>query len=81
MAAVTDPRIGWMVDDEGEPDLGWTGHARGCAEDEPRDDREGGDECEVDGDENDFDGGKRDTPGFIGGGNEGFGPSVILAGS
>jgi hypothetical protein len=33
---------------EGEPDLGWTGHGRGCDPNEPADDREGDDEREFD---------------------------------
>ena len=36
------------VDCDGEPDLGWTGHGRGCQPGEPADDREGDDEREPD---------------------------------
>ncbi|BCH04726.1 hypothetical protein MesoLj131b_67250 [Mesorhizobium sp. 131-2-5] len=41
-------------DPQGEPDLGWSGYGIGCNANEPRDDREGDDERELD--HGDFDG-------------------------
>jgi len=55
----TDPKQ-WYVED-GEPELGWTGHGMGCTKDEPGDDREGDDECEPNGDELDHNGDEGDT--------------------
>lgn len=59
---------------DGEPELGWTGHGRGCLPGEPTDDREGDDErdCDLAGGSTDleFDQGEYDGPGFIWGGNE-----------
>ncbi|HTV68132.1 MAG TPA: hypothetical protein VMF90_06300, partial [Rhizobiaceae bacterium] len=68
-----------FLDPEGEPELGWTGHGRGCTKDEPRDDREGDDErdnnlagvgTDLEADEAYYDG-----PGTIGGGHDGFFPT------
>lgn len=39
---------GWNSGSDYEPELGWTGHGKGCGENEPTDDREGDDEREHD---------------------------------